>query len=398
MNRALMALVVMYGTTCFAAPPAPKVPDRRNDPTRTLQAPPKPADDAPDKVSEFPDNWYIHDPTTKLRYPGWEKVEGQPAKFLRVSRWYGEEQDLEKLKGKVVVVYFWSTECGPCLNDLRDMDELAKELHESGAAFFTIHDDTSGAERLPALIRQFEIDYPIGIDRFDVTAHEWEVRVHPLYAVVDAEGIVRALGIKPKRLRELVTKLQAEQSAAQGDRTHAAPGAPKLNNTQTNVRAEIPDDWLEGSSEQRATFAKLLGKAPPALNLDQWLNSEPLSLESLKGKVVMLDFWATWCAPCRAAVPKMIALNEKYGPSGLVIIGVCNPKGVENMRTVAEQLDMDYPLCADTEGKVTEAYSVNSFPDYYFIDRSGKLRIADCKNGKIEDAIQALLNEPAPVE
>jgi peroxiredoxin len=86
----------------------------------------------------------------------------------------------------------------------------------------------------------------------------------------------------------------------------------------------------------------------------------------------------------------------RYGEQGLVIIGVCHPRGVEKMADAVKQHGIKYPVAADASGKTNESYKVNGYPDYYFIDRAGKLRIADCKNGSVEDAIKALLAEPGP--
>ena len=89
---------------------------------------------------------------------------------------------------------------------------------------------------------------------------------------------------------------------------------------------------------------------------------------------------------------------EKYADEGLIIIGVCHPRGVEKMQQVVEEHGIAYPVCADADGKIGKAYMVNSYPDYYFIDRAGKLRIIDCNNANVEDAIKALLAEPKPVK
>ena len=80
----------------------------------------------------------------------------------------------------------------------------------------------------------------------------------------------------------------------------------------------------------------------------------------------------------------------------LVIIGVCHTRGAEKMNSVVKGRGIKYPVCADRFGITTSAYKVDSFPDYYLIDRQGKLRIADCKTESLEEAIKILLSEKTP--
>lgn len=163
--------------------------------------------------------------------------------------------------------------------------------------------------------------------------------------------------------------------------------------------AESDDDlpglasFHEGDTELRERLAELLqSPSPPPLEVDRWMNSQPLTLADLKGKVVVLDFWATWCGPCIRSVPHTNEMVERFGDQ-VVIIGVCHTRGAEKMQETAEEHDIKYPIASDIDGNTVKSYQVNGYPDYYLIDRNGKLRIADCKNSSVEAAIEALLSE-----
>jgi len=153
-------------------------------------------------------------------------------------------------------------------------------------------------------------------------------------------------------------------------------------------------EFAEGSPSQRQRLAELEKNAanPPALHLKDWINSGPLTLADLKGKIVVLDFWATWCGPCIASIPHSNAMMKKFGDK-VVIIGVCHPQGAERMAKTVESKGIKYPVAVDAGGKTGKAYKVNGYPDYYIFDAKGVLRVADCANAKVEAAIEALLAE-----
>jgi thiol-disulfide isomerase/thioredoxin len=109
----------------------------------------------------------------------------------------------------------------------------------------------------------------------------------------------------------------------------------------------------------------------------------------LKGKIVVLDIGATWCGPCIASIPHTIELAEKFKDK-VVFVGVCHPRGGEDMAKMLQEKGIKYPFCLDTNGKTAKAYAVDGYPDYYIIDAAGKLALADCANSNVEKALEAL--------
>ena len=142
----------------------------------------------------------------------------------------------------------------------------------------------------------------------------------------------------------------------------------------------------EGSAAGPAKSAlKLpqLGPAPAWALKD--LSGAVVSFEQFKGKVVVIDFWATWCPPCREEIPGYIALASKYAKDGLVIVGISlDQAGPEVVKAFASKAGINYPLVMGDEGVVAAFGGVEGIPTTFLIDRTGQLR--DRKVGLVEKA------------
>ena len=122
----------------------------------------------------------------------------------------------------------------------------------------------------------------------------------------------------------------------------------------------------EGSNSKEPPLA-------PDFTLPQ-LDGQPLRLSSYRGKVVLLDFWATWCVPCREEIPHFVELQEKYRTSGLQIIGVSLDDGPEPVRTFYQQFHLNYPVVMGT-AKTGELYGgVLGLPIAFVLDEEGRIR------------------------
>ena len=155
----------------------------------------------------------------------------------------------------------------------------------------------------------------------------------------------------------------------------------------------------EGQDAESAAKDSLEGKAPPAIHdAASWMNTKddaPLDWEQLKGKVVLIDFWGVWCGPCRRAIPHLKELAEKHANDDLVVIGIHTDNDADKGPDYVRDEAIRYPVAFDTNNEVIARFHVDSYPDYYLIDRSGKLRFADLSNGDVDRAVEMLLAEPA---
>lgn len=97
-------------------------------------------------------------------------------------------------------------------------------------------------------------------------------------------------------------------------------------------------------------------------------------LSDFRGKAVVLNFWATWCQPCRKEIPQLVQAYHKYEDQGLVVIGLNHAESRSIVRPYAEKFGMDFPIAIDVDGEMWERYRLLGLPTTFFIDREGFIR------------------------
>lgn len=147
-----------------------------------------------------------------------------------------------------------------------------------------------------------------------------------------------------------------------------------------------------------AELKTLPARPAPALTLPA-LDGGSVTLADLRGRVVLVNFWAVWCPPCRKEMPSMGRLADKLAGKPFTILGVNVGETPEEIRAFLKQVPVNFPIVLDSEGANLKAWSVFAFPTSYVVDKKGKLRLG--LFGSIEwddpDAVarlEALLAEP----
>ncbi|MDH6167463.1 thiol-disulfide isomerase/thioredoxin [Variovorax boronicumulans] len=151
--------------------------------------------------------------------------------------------------------------------------------------------------------------------------------------------------------------------------------------------------------------ANAAAQAPEFQNIDKWLNSEPLKLQELRGKVVLVDFWTYTCINCLNHLPYVKEWNEKYKDKGLVVVGVHTPefayeKSTKNVQDAIQRLQIKHAVAQDNSYGTWKAFNNQYWPAVYLIDKQGKIvysHFGEGSYGTTEKKIQALLAEPSPV-
>lgn len=148
---------------------------------------------------------------------------------------------------------------------------------------------------------------------------------------------------------------------------------PPLKRTRSLQAARLlAGAWLLASAAL-ATAGTTVGASAPDFTL-RTLNGPNMRLQEQRGKVVLVNFWATWCGPCRQEMPHLNRISDKYKSAGLVMLGVNIDEDVRKAAETATKLQVSFPVLLDTDKKVSTLYNLNAMPSTMVIDRSGRVR------------------------
>ncbi|MBY5363762.1 cytochrome c biogenesis protein DipZ [Rhizobium leguminosarum] len=218
-----------------------------------------------------------------------------------------------------------------------------------------------------------------------------------LGAAVLAGVAVIALGLDTSLLARLSYASTASLEQAVLDRLHAKPLTGASSDLASN-------EVMIAAADAKKPFRSDLPVEGPAPSLDgavEWLNSEPLTTEQLRGKVVLVDFWTYSCINCIRTIPYVRAWAEKYADQGLVVIGVHAPefafeKKIDNVKKAIGDFQIGYPVAIDNDYGIWRAFENSYWPAAYLIDAKGQIRYHHFGEGnynRTEKAIQDLLRE-----
>ncbi|MBC7498050.1 cytochrome c biogenesis protein DipZ [Candidatus Gracilibacteria bacterium] len=238
------------------------------------------------------------------------------------------------------------------------------------------------------------------VRKLKVFADEGGIFRKMLGLILVVVGLLIITGIDKKIETYLVTHFDVtsiEESVLDRVLPSTSPSAPI---------SPIPEQILPSSESQIQNIPKLNIENPIAApeipgSLTNWINSNPLTMASLKGKVVLIDFWTYSCINCQRTLPYLIDWDKKYRDQGLVIIGVHAPefafeKVKNNVEKAVTEAQIRYPVVLDNDFTLWNLYNNRYWPAKYFIDRSGKIRHTHFGEGEYaesETVIQYLLNE-----
>ena len=133
-----------------------------------------------------------------------------------------------------------------------------------------------------------------------------------------------------------------------------------------------------------------VGQTPPEITVKAFVNAPanmPKTLAGLRGRVVLLDFFGTWCEPCRDPLLRVQEFHEKYASQGLVVLGI-DPEEKDDVKPFLEEMKVTFPVALDDDKKTFHAYGVKGLPMAYLIGSDGKVIWQELTGQMIEEALQ----------
>ena len=167
--------------------------------------------------------------------------------------------------------------------------------------------------------------------------------------------------------------------------------------------AALGAGWPMRGAQAAAPGLKDYGRAPEFAGIDKWLNSGPLTMQGLAGKVVLVDFWTYTCINCIRTLPHVVRWYETYKDQGFVVVGVHSPefayeRSTRNVQDAIERFDIRYPVAQDNSFTTWKAYNNQYWPAFYLVDSRGQVmrqHFGEGEYAEMEAAIQALLAKKA---
>jgi thiol-disulfide isomerase/thioredoxin len=245
---------------------------------------------------------------------------------------------------------------------------------------------------------------------------------HAREAYADALKLVAASAGDPERRDDTIYSAGAILAGVLFKENRRADGVQVIQEMRARAVA-IPSASLYGRAtefllrqgeryEAPPSLADAAQSAPPEIEVAEWIDQQPVNLAALRGKVVLLDFWATWCGPCRVSMPKINALSRRFKDRGLVVLGLTEFEGnvdgksatraeeMEYLREFKRKQNISYGFGVSDDTKTRHTYAIYSIPTTVLIDRKGRVRFLtiganDFEEDALAKMIQKLLDEPA---
>ena len=315
---------------------------------------------------------------------------GKPASDFHVTDLNGEALSLEQYRGQVVLLDFWATWCPPCIAEMPNVKKTYEKYKDQKFQIIGISLDRS-KEPLEAYIEKEGLAWLHYWDNIGKVSNLYKVQAIPSTFLIDGEGVIRKANLRGHALEHAVAELVGENLAKSTDTSTKTP-APKSIPATKMLKQNTTPQKEELQKPHRPDPSEWISKPAPDFQVTD-LKGEALSLEKYRGQVVLLDFWATWCGPCIAEMPKVKKTYEKYKDQNFQIIGISLDQSEEPLTAYIEKEGLAWIHYWDESREIRTLYGVWGIPSAFLIDGEGIIRKASLGGFDVESAVAELVEE-----
>lgn len=324
----------------------------------------------------------------------------------------GKPITAESLSGKVVIMDFWATWCGPCMASMPHMKELYAKHHEAdGVEIIGMSRDRDEAT-LRKTKDEVGMPWLHVYDEDGSISKKFNVTGIPQIFIFSRTGEFLWAG-HPMSMDEPLAKILADDGITSAAFANKDDGQPKSIPAMKKTPAMTAAKTTDGEAPKMVAAAAIKPMPAPAQPQEprvpleigakpeftlSFVGGEQVTNEDLKGKIVVMDFWATWCGPCMAAMPHMIELQKEYGDKGIQIVGISLDKSMDTLKqTLADKPDMSWPQHYDPDRVITKQFGVSGIPTIYILSPEGEVLWRGHPNAMDAPLKQAIADYPTAV-
>lgn len=210
----------------------------------------------------------------------------------------------------------------------------------------------------------------------------WQILLIPLVILVVAGGyyagrMLRGEEASPAQTSASDQELVQAVNDLGSMQVPSNPGAAGLPGAQeAPVVITIDPNQLGGNAPQVVPPSNhpLIGQTAPDFTMSDLFSDEAVALSDLRGQPVLINFWATWCGPCREEMPLLEQIYQRYRPLGFTLLGVNVEEDSEGALRWLQQVPVSFPVLFDRESRVSKLYDVTAMPSTVIVDRRGRVR------------------------